>query len=465
MSLNSFSFLAFFSLLLLALFICGKIGQRLQIACILCFSYLFIYRYDWRFSVCIFIYTILMYLFGQMMDGTYSVKKRRILLWGGGIASVLMLCYFKYADFFVQSICRVFGEKNIALHIMLPIGISFYVFSGLSYLIDIYWRRYHAEKNLLDFALYIALFSKLTAGPIVRAEEFLPQVKSYRGLRLDKFSEGIQIFVFGLFKKIVLADHLCVFVDDVFSAPAAFDTFTTILAVISYSFQIYFDFSGYSDMAIGISKAIGFDFPPNFNLPYLAGNSSEFWKRWHISLSSWFQEYLYIPLGGSRKGEARTYFNLLTVMLVSGFWHGAGWTFIFWGFLHGITNCVFRFFSKKYKIKFECMPLNFLVATIFWVAFRADCIDTAFAVWKGMFTLHSGITQIYSWTFFAGFCLLFSSVAAIISSKKKCLKMVNGFYPIMDLSKLSSLILFFTFIGLTVIMGYFGNNAFIYGKF
>ncbi|MCI9452319.1 MAG: MBOAT family protein [Dorea sp.] len=348
---------------------------------------------------------------------------------------------------------------------MLPIGISFYVFSGLSYLIDIYWRRYHAEKNLLDFALYIALFSKLTAGPIVRAEEFLPQVKSYRGLRLDKFSEGIQIFVFGLFKKIVLADHLCVFVDDVFSAPAAFDTFTTILAVISYSFQIYFDFSGYSDMAIGISKAIGFDFPPNFNLPYLAGNSSEFWKRWHISLSSWFQEYLYIPLGGSRKGEARTYFNLLTVMLVSGFWHGAGWTFIFWGFLHGITNCVFRFFSKKYKIKFECMPLNFLVATIFWVAFRADCIDTAFAVWKGMFTLHSGITQIYSWTFFAGFCLLFSSVAAIISSKKKCLKMVNGFYPIMDLSKLSSLILFFTFIGLTVIMGYFGNNAFIYGKF
>lgn len=376
---------------------------------------------------------------------------------GGGITSVLMLCYFKYADFFVQNLCKIFGENSITLDIMLPIGISFYVFSGLSYLIDIYWKRYRAEKNFLDFALYIALFSKLTAGPIVRAGEFLPQVKSYRGLRLDKFAEGIQIFVFGLFKKIVLADHLGVFVDDVFSAPAAFDTFTTILAAVSYSFQIYFDFSGYSDMAIGISKILGFDFSPNFNRPYLAGNISEFWKRWHISLSSWFQEYLYIPLGGNRKGEARTYFNLLIVMLVSGFWHGAGWTFVLWGFLHGIANCGFRFLRKKLKVKVESTMLNFFMVTVFWVVFRADCIDTAFTVWRGMFTLHAGITQIYSWTFFAGFCLLCSGVAAKRDSER--------FYPIMDLSKLSSLILFFTFAGLTIIMGYFGNNAFIYGKF
>ena len=392
---------------------------------------------------------------------------------GGGIISILILCYFKYAEFFRQSFSAIFGEKSVEAEVLLPIGISFYVFSGLSYLIDIYWKRYEAEYNFLNFSLYIGMFSKLAAGPIVRAGEFLVQVRRYRGICLDKCAEGLQIFVFGLFKKIVLADHLSIFLVDVFFSPSAFDTATVILAAISYSFQIYFDFSGYSDMAIGISKILGFDFTPNFNLPYISKNVSEFWKRWHISLSSWFQEYLYIPLGGSRKGNIRTYLNLMIVMGISGFWHGSGWTFIIWGVLYGIVNCFYRFWSKKIVPEYTNhvfftiggQIMNFAMVTIFWVIFRADSIETAIKIWRGMFTLHTGISQMYSWTFFSGACLITASAAAVLRSKRKHEEIVNGYYVIMDLSKVSSLIIFFTFIGLTILMGYFGNNVFIYGKF
>jgi alginate O-acetyltransferase complex protein AlgI len=292
-------------------------------------------------------------------------------------------------------------------------------------------------------------------------------------LNLKPLRWGIQIFVFGLFKKIVLADHLGVFVDDVFFAPIAYNTGTVILAALSYSLQIYCDFSGYSDMAIGIAKILGFDFKPNFNLPYIAQNVPEFWKRWHISLSSWFQDYLYIPLGGSRKGEARTYLNLMIVMLLSGLWHGAGWTFILWGALHGIASCVNRALGKKLKMLRKCVNiiLTFISVTLFWVVFRANSIGTALKVWSGMFTAHTGMSQPYTWSFVAIICLLIGTVVALIHSRKLGDKdkngkpVVNGFYPVMDLTKLWSLVVFFTFCGLTIILGYYRNTAFIYGAF
>lgn len=481
MSLNNLNFLLYFAFIYVVMAVVElvfriwkkNIFRKIQIVVLLLFSYFFIYRFDWRFTICIFLYTVFIYLFGQIIERIVSDKGKHIMLLIGSMISILMLGYFKYCNFFLAGLSVLFQTDNVMLDIILPIGISFYTFTGIAYLLDVYWKRYPAEKDFLVFALYISFFPKLTAGPIVRGKEFFPQVHDYQGLKLINSAEGIQIFLFGLFKKIVLADHLGVFVDDVFFAPTAYHTGTVVLAALSYSLQIYFDFSGYSDMAIGISKMLGFGFHKNFNLPYMAQNISDFWRRWHISLSSWFQEYLYIPLGGSRNGEVRTYVNLLLVMLISGLWHGAGWTFIIWGLLHGVFSCLYRIVDKwkrrrgfDFKIlKYINIFMNFVIVTLLWVIFRAENMGKAFAVFHRMFTWHDGIVQPYSWSFFAIVCLIIATVVAVIRSGKMENDKVDGFYPVMDLTKLSSLIIFFTFAGLTVIMGYFGNNYFIYGKF
>lgn len=475
MSLNSFSFIIYSAAIVVVMTLLQMIRKKnalggvLQLCFLLAFSYFFILKSDWRFCICVVAVTFLAYLFGEWIER----KRSKIILSAGIILLVSFLAYFKYTNFFVNSFRSIVGLYSVTLNIILPIGISFYVFSALSYLIDVYRGDYPAERNILYFALYISFFPKLTAGPIVRGKDFFPQVKEYRGIQWEAFKTGIQIFVFGLFKKIVLADHLGVFVDDVFHAPVAFNTGTVILAAISYSLQIYFDFSGYSDMAIGVSKILGFDFKPNFNLPYISKNMSEFWKRWHISLSSWFQDYLYIPLGGSRKGEWRTYINLMLVMLISGLWHGAGWTFIAWGALHGIASCVNKAFGKKLKALGPWVngTITYIFVTLFWVVFRADSFSTAVKVWIGMFTAHTGINQPYTWSFFAIACLIAGTIVAWRHSKKIGRKdkagelIIDGLYPVLDLSKFWSQVAFFTFCGLTIIMGYFGNTAFIYGAF
>ncbi len=475
MTLSSFSFILFLTAIVIVMTVLQLLRKRLSIAkelqliVLLTFSYLYVLKTDYRFCICVSAVTLISYLFGLWLETTHNSK----ILVGGCTVLVMFLVYFKYTNFFVNSFRSIAGLDSVTINIILPIGISFYVFSALSYLIDVYRGDYQAERNIISFALYISFFSKLTAGPVVRGKDFFPQVKDYRGIKWDAFKTGIQIFVFGLFKKIVLADHLGVFVDDVFHAPAAFNTGTVILAAISYSLQIYFDFSGYSDMAIGVSKILGFDFKPNFNLPYISQNVSEFWKRWHISLSSWFQDYLYIPLGGSRKGEVRTYINLMLVMLISGLWHGAGWTFIVWGALHGIASCVNKAFGKKMKKLGAWVNgvITFIVVTLFWVVFRADSLSTAVKVWTGIFTIHTGISQPYIWTFFAIGCLIVASVLALRISKKNMSAdragnlVINGFYPTLDLSKFWVQVVFITFCGLTIIMGYYGNTAFIYGAF
>ena len=391
--------------------------------------------------------------------------------YGGGIGLLAVLGYFKYADFFVGSFAAAFHLQVSTLSPVLPLGISFFTFSGLSFLTDVYRGTCRAEKNILDFGLYMGLFSKITAGPIARWTELGPQIKAYRGICLPAINDGIQIFVFGLFKKVVLADHLGVFVDDVFFAPSAYSTGTVILSAFSYSLQIYLDFSGYSDMAVGISKIIGFDLKPNFDLPYLARGFSDFWSRWHISLSSWFKDYLYLPLGGSREGEARTYANLFTVMLVSGVWHGAGWTFVLWGALHGMGSGITRWLKKRRKAQgfagkgLEAV-LTFLAVTLFWTVFRAENMEKAMDYWRAMFTLHSGIRQPYTWTFAAIVCTAAATAAAVWKSKSCSPEQeVHGFYPVLDLSKTGSLVIFFFVCGLTVLLGYFGNTAFIYGGF
>ena len=476
MSLYSFSFILYFSIALVVMGFLQLLKKKwsglknIQLVFLLIISYFILARTDWRFCICIAATTAITYIIGILSEKS---NKRKIITSLGIVVLILFLGYFKYANFFLNSFRYLFHLDTVTLNIVLPLGISFYIFSEISYLIDVYRGSYPAERNLLLFALFISFFPKLTAGPIVRGDDFFSQARAYRGLSLESFKVGIQIFVFGLFKKIVLANHLGVFVDDVFNSPVAFNTGTVIWAVISYSLQIYFDFSGYSDMAIGVSKILGFDFKPNFNLPYISQSISEFWKRWHISLSSWFQEYIYIPLGGSRKGALRTSINLLTVMLISGIWHGAGWTFIVWGVLHGIVSCVNKALCKKLKRLGPCFNvlITFILVTLFWVVFRAESLSTAIKVWTAIFTLQSGISQPYTWSFFAVICLLVGIIATWYHSKKTGNKdrngnlILDGFYPILNLSKFWAQVAFFTFCGLTIILGYFGNTAFIYGAF
>ena len=486
MGLNSLFFLiqliALVSVLLILQIIRNKrwahtVG-RLQIIILLIYSYYFVGSVDWRFAICVAAVTLIAFgcglLIGKYREGNkISVKisnSRKIAIWGG-ILLILILGYFKYTNFFIESVNRVFGFNIGTLRIILPMGISFFTFSALSYVIDVYRGTCDKERNIIDFAMYMAFFPKITAGPIVRWIDFKPQIKDYRGVRLDSLSTGIQIFVFGLFKKMVLADHLGVFVDDVFGAPGAFNTGTVILSAISYSLQIYLDFSGYSDMAIGLAKILGFDFKPNFNLPYIARDFSAFWGRWHISLSQWFRDYLYIPLGGSRKGEARTYINLLIVMLISGLWHGAGWTYVLWGLLHGIASCITRLFKKMggsknnliYKI--ISVIVTFVFATLFWTVFRAENLKQVGVYWNALFTVHGGINQPYTWTFVSLVCVATAMLLAILKSRKENSERVIGFYPVLDLSKIWAMAVFFTFCGLTILLGYYGNTAFIYGGF
>lgn len=474
MGLNNIYFISSFFLLLALLIVCQLLRLKIpqleekivlgQKGLLLLYSYLFAGILDYRFAVCIAIITIGTYLVALYFHKT----KETFVIWGGTSLLLLILGYFKYCNFFLTSFCEFLGREIYTLNVILPIGISFYTFTAIAYLMDIKWGKYAPEKNILDFALFIGLFTKITAGPIIRVGDFLPQLKQYKGLNWQNFGIGIQIFAYGLFKKMVLADRLGVFVNDVFFAPSAYNTFTVVLASLSYTLQIYFDFAGYSDMAIGLSKILGFNFPANFNFPYIARNMSDFWKRWHISLSSWFMDYVYIPLGGSRKGESQTYVNMIVVMLLSGLWHGAGWTFIFWGFCHGIASCISRILARseiiiKYANSSLCRVIGwlatFITVSLLWVVFRATSFKNAIDVYVGMFTIHDGIMQPYAWTFFALIVLILTTL------KMKKYVDDGNYYPLVDLTTVKGMTIFFTFVGLTIMLGYYGNTAFIYGRF
>ena len=283
-------------------------------------SYFFYGWWDWRFCFLLLFVTAVSY-------ATALYSQKRWIYFTGIAVPLFVLGLFKYFNFFLES----FGA-TFTLKIILPVGISFYTFQALSYVIDVHRKKIPVEKDFIKLALYISFFPQLVAGPIVRASDFLPQLyESSRKLTAHNFAIGIQIIAMGFFKKVVLADHLSVFVEDVFRVPVAFHWATIILAVLSYSLQIYFDFSGYSDIAIGCAKCLGYDFAMNFNLPYISQSVTEFWRRWHISLSGWLRDYLYIPLGGNRKGKMRQLLNLMITMLLGGLWHGANWTFVAWG--------------------------------------------------------------------------------------------------------------------------------------
>ncbi len=432
-------------------------------------SYVFYGWWDWRFCFLMLALSFIAYFCAKKIDENKNAKLFKVI---GIVVPLVVLGVFKYFNFFVDSFVDLFGIQNsLSLNIILPVGISFYTFQSMSYTIDVI-RKQIKSHDFLKVALYISFFPQLVAGPIVKASDFMPQLNENRNVNWRNIEKGIQIFTMGLFKKVVIADNISVFVDDVFSKPNAFSSFSVILAVISYSIQIYCDFSGYSDMAIGSAKCLGYDFNKNFNIPYISRNVSEFWKRWHISLSTWLQQYLYIPLGGNRKGTARMYLNLLLTMVLGGLWHGASWNFVLWGALHGAALCVHKLFKSKRKDKKPTkigsaisVVVTYIFTCVCWVFFRAENMTTALAVIKKMFIFSDGILQVFSWAIFSIGVLLIATVVAARKSKKLGLKTVDGFYPCLNLEKIPSLIILITMLGLSISLAYTGSNPFIYFQF
>lgn len=306
------------------------------------------------------------------------VGHRRPLFIAGLILHLGLLAFFKYADFFLSA------QAGSTLWLIMPLGLSFQTFSAITYLAAVHSGRMPARRNPVDVLCFATFFPVLTAGPIVRAEELLPQLDACSRPSADDLYEGFRRFSMGLFKKLVLADRLGLYVAEVYGNAGAYDAASTWAAVLAYALQIYLDFSGYSDMAIGAARALGVRLPENFSFPYAARNPSEFWRRWHMSLSFWFRDYLYIPLGGSREGEARTLGNLMLVMVLCGVWHGSGWTFVLWGALHGLGLCAHRLWREwrgRRGHSGVSAALAWAGATLFaglcWIPFRADDLGHA----------------------------------------------------------------------------------------
>ncbi len=341
MLFNSQAFAVFF-VVVFGLYWLLRRAETPRVLLLLAASYMFYGYWDWRFLGLIVFSTVLDFLVGAAMGRSTDPRRRKRLLLLSLVGNLGVLGFFKYYNFFAGELALLLADVGVTpdavlLEIVLPVGISFYTFQTLSYTIDIYRGDLTPERSPLRFALFVAFFPQLVAGPIVRARDFLPQIPRPPVLHASDFERGLTLIFWGLVKKVVIADYLgSELVKPFWDDPATFGGGVSLLAMYGYAFQIYGDFSGYSDMAIGTARLLGFDLGANFRAPYRSTSPSEFWTRWHISLSSWLRDYLYIPLGGNRRGATRTYVNLTLTMLLGGLWHGASWMFVLWGLFHGL---------------------------------------------------------------------------------------------------------------------------------
>ncbi len=423
MVFSSALFLVFFFPILLATYYLSP--NRFKNIVLLIFS---IFFYAWGAPKFIFVLlgtTFIDFHVVKYMDSITDRRKRRLFLLIPLLINVGLLFYFKYANFFIDNaneMVESFGGKPMPLlNVIMPIGISFYTFETLTYVIDVYRKVHKPLNHFWNYQLYIILFPKLIAGPIIRYHEISDQItERFQTETIDEKLTGFFRFCIGLGKKVLIANVLGSYADTLFAMPLnTIDSTSAWLGTLAYTFQIYFDFSGYSDMAIGIGLMLGFRFPENFNNPYTSQSITEFWRRWHMTLGSWMRNYLYIPLGGNRVSKTRLYFNLWLVFLLSGLWHGASWNFILWGAFHGFFLILDRLFLEKTLQKagkIIAIPLTFLVTMIGWVMFRSETLTQAGVIWKNLFSFHFEINgQFADMHFFiilviAGFFSFFSAI-------------------------------------------------------
>lgn len=405
MLFNSVAYLLFFPTVLFLYWWLNKYTLRIQNVFLLAVSYFFYSCWDWRFVFLLIFSTVLDYYTGIKMHEASNVKRRKIWLYTSIVINLGFLGVFKYYNFFAENFAALLGSVGlhadfVTLEIVLPVGISFYTFHGLSYVLDIYYGRIRPCYNFVNYSLFVSFFPLLVAGPIERATHLLPQMEVRRKFDLTRASDGLRQILWGLFKKIVIADNCAVIANDIFNNADSHFGITLVAGALAFAFQIYGDFSGYSDIALGSARLMGFELLRNFSYPYFSRDIAEFWRRWHISLSSWFRDYLYIPLGGSSGSLFRKAVNVLIIFLVSGFWHGASWNFIVWGALNALlmlplvligsnrknmsvvaSDTVLPSFKEMLQ-----MLLTFGFTCTAWIFFRANSLTEAMVYCKNMIT-------------------------------------------------------------------------------
>ncbi|MDQ6472096.1 MBOAT family O-acyltransferase [Flavobacterium sp. LHD-80] len=405
MFFNSLAFAIFLPIVFFLYWFVFNKTKSTQNALLIIASYYFYSCWDWRFLFLLVFSTFLDYYTGIQIEKGKSENSRKFWFWLSIIVNLGFLGIFKYYNFFAASFSDLlsivgFKASPILLKVILPVGISFYTFHGLSYVIDIYYKRIKAEYNFVDYSLFVSYFPLLVAGPIERATHLLPQLKVKREFNFQTAKEGVYQIIWGLVKKVVIADTCATYANAIFDNYTSMNSFSLILGAVYFAFQIYGDFSGYSDIALGVSKLFGLDLLRNFNYPYFSRDIAEFWRRWHISLSSWFRDYLYIPLGGSKGGLWMKIRNTFIIFLVSGFWHGANWTYVVWGFINAVYFLPLLLSNSnrnnmdaiELKFDFDSVKVvmsilyTFLLTCAAWIFFRAKTITDAVLYIKRIFS-------------------------------------------------------------------------------
>lgn len=405
MFFNSLHFAIFLPLVFILYWYVGRSSKKMQNVILILASYYFYSCWDWRFLFLLVFSTFLDYFTALKVEQSQKESTRKIWFWVSVSINLGFLGIFKYYDFFAVSMANLlnslgFQASPLLLKLVLPVGISFYTFHGLSYLIDIYLKRIKSERNFIDYSLFVSYFPLLVAGPIERATHLLPQVKIARKFDYNQAKSGVYQILWGLFKKVVIADTCATYANAIFDNYESMNSLSLIMGAIYFAFQIYGDFSGYSDIALGVSKLFGIELLRNFNYPYFSRDIAEFWRRWHISLSSWFRDYVYIPLGGSKGSKAKQVRNVFVIFLLSGFWHGANWTFLAWGAINALYFLPLLLLNKNrnhvdtVEMRFSLASLKtfwqilstFMLSCLAWIFFRAPSISSALEYIKRMFT-------------------------------------------------------------------------------
>jgi D-alanyl-lipoteichoic acid acyltransferase DltB (MBOAT superfamily) len=441
-------------------------------------SYFFYGWWDWRFLSLLAISTVTDYFIGLRLELIKNNATRKAYLSLSIIINLGILCTFKYMGFFIESLNTLlyhvgFKAPLPILNLILPIGISFYTFQTLSYTIDVYRGICKTEHNFIRFAAYVSLFPQLVAGPIVRASKLLPQMYEDKSLKIENIVAGLEFILWGFFLKLCVADSLAIVVDSRFAHPNEFGAFALIIANLFFSFQIYGDFAGYSCIAIGLGKIMGYDLGINFNKPYLSSSFSEFWQRWHISLSSWLRDYLYIPLGGNREGRAKTFRNLSITMFLGGLWHGANWTFVIWGLLHALylvlqrlceslfSNFTFKKPLIRKLINALKILLTFSLVTYAWIFFRSESISEALIISRKIFYLEQPLYKLTTQLTFTikGFILI--AIVLFFELLSRHVKITTTYFSKISLRYACILIMLWTI----SLFGTFRGSTFIYFQF